>query len=236
MEESSAAAVSGKPMKAFDLTPPITERLAVFPGDVGFKRDIAMDYSKGDHLLLSSFRASFHLGAHADSSSHYHQQGEGIERRNLQSYVGRTQVIRVHVGPNERVMPRHLGSTLIEASRVLFATGTFPDPNHWNSDFASLSPELIFFLAERGVKLVGIDTPSVDPEQSKALESHQALFKTKMAVLEGIWLKDVPEGLYTLMALPLPFVQSDASPVRALLLEDANLFPETPWDFQAFRK
>src|SRR5205823_2726744 len=95
----------------------------------------------------------------------------------------------------------------------------------WNSDFASLSPELITELAREGVVLVGIDTPSVDPEQSKLLESHQALFETKMAVLEGIVLDQVDEGLYGLMALPLKLKDLDASPVRAVLMSP-NPFPQ----------
>jgi arylformamidase len=97
----------------------------------------------------------------------------------------------------------------------------------------SLSPELIRFLHSKGCVLVGIDTPSVDPETSKALESHQALFETKIAVLEGLMLQQVPEGVYTLIALPLPIVDGDASPVRALLFEDADLFPgDAIFDFQ----
>jgi arylformamidase len=107
---------------------------------------------------------------------------------------------------------------LIQAPRVLIDTGSFPDPDHWNSDFCSFSPELLEWLAGQGVKLVGIDTPSVDPEDSKALEAHQMLWKHDFAVLEGLLLKDVPEGIYTLVAPPLPIVGGDASPVRALLL------------------
>lgn len=220
-------------MKVFDLTPVIDSKLAVFPGDVGFQRDVSMDFKTGSHLQLSSFRTTFHLGAHADSSSHYHAEGEGVDQRSLQSYMGDAQVIRVQVERGERLQVKHLGDKKIQAPRVLFWTGTFPDPQRWNSDFASLSPELIEHLHGQGVKLVGIDTPSVDPETSKELESHQALYKTKMAVLEGLVLEHVPEGLYTLTALPLPFRDADASPVRAVLIDMSGLFPEEPWDLRS---
>lgn len=216
-------------MKVYDLTPVINERLAVFPGDVGYSREISLDFPKGHHLQLSSFRTTFHLGAHADSSSHYSAKGEGVDKRALSSFAGRAQVVRVQVSRGERVLPKHV-TTEIRAPRVLFHTGTFPDPAHWNSDFASLSPELIEFLHGKGVKLVGIDTPSVDPEDSKALESHQALSRTGMAVLEGLLLERVSEGIYTLAALPLPFEGADASPVRALLFEKPDLFPEEKWE------
>jgi arylformamidase len=216
-------------MKVYDLTPLIEPELAVFPGDVGYTREVSMDFKKGQHLLLSSFRTTFHLGAHADSSSHYHAHGEGVDQRDLQSYCGRAQVIRVDIKRGERIRIAHLKARPILAPRVLFWTGTYPDPRQWNSDFASLSPELIEHLDGLGVRLVGIDTPSVDPETSKELESHQALYKTRMSVLEGIVLENVPEGLYTLVALPLPFKDSDASPVRALLFEKADLFSEQTW-------
>ncbi len=209
-------------MKVYDLTPKIHPGLAVFPGDAAFRRKIALDFKKGHHLLLSSVESSLHLGAHADSSSHYHADGVGIEQRPLRSYVGPAQVIHVQrrAEGDRRIGTRDLNGKKIQAKRVLFFTDSFPDPDHWNPDFMSLSPELIQHLHQQECVLVGIDTPSVDPEDSKALESHQALFKTGIAVLEGLILKSVPEGLYTLMAAPLPIVDGDASPVRALLFED----------------
>jgi arylformamidase len=106
---------------------------------------------------------------------------------------------------------------------VLFKTGSFPDPNQWNGDFNALSPELIEHLADQGVVTVGIDTPSVDPADSKALESHQALFRRDVAVLEGLILNRVTPGVYTLVALPLALKDADASPVRAILLERDRL-------------
>ena len=106
----------------------------------------------------------------------------------------------------------------ITAPRVLFHTGSYPDPDAFNEDFNSLSPELIDWLDARGVVLVGLDTPSVDPFASKALETHQALHRTGMANLEGVVLGHVTPGDYTLIALPLPLADADASPVRAALV------------------
>lgn len=204
--------------KIYDLTPKISPRLGVFPGDQSFTRNVALSMAAGAHLELSSILTTVHLGAHADAPSHYHAQGADIASRPLSLYLGKAQVIRVQgLGARERVRPEHIRQA-IEAPRVLFDTGTFPDPENWNSDFAALSPELIEGLASKGVRLVGLDTPSVDPEDSKALESHQALYRHDLAVLEGLFLKDVPEGVYTLIALPLPIESGDASPVRAVLV------------------
>ncbi|MGZ3689604.1 MAG: cyclase family protein, partial [Bdellovibrionota bacterium] len=80
-----------------------------------------------------------------------------------------------------------------------------------------LSAELIDALAAKGVILVGIDTPSVDPAEDQALETHQAIARHNLANLEGIVLDQVPEGIYELTALPLKLQGADASPVRAVL-------------------
>lgn len=210
----------------YDLTPKISSRLGVFPGDQPFERSVALSFPKGDVLELSAIKTTVHLGAHADAPSHYHAGAESIEQREVARYMGLTQVIRVQgLRPRERVLPAHVKSK-IQAPRVLFDTCSFPEPENWNSDFCALSPELLHWLADQNVRLVGIDTPSVDPEDSKALECHQILYARDFAVLEGLLLKDVPEGLYTMIALPLPIEGCDASPVRAVLLPRVQDFPE----------
>jgi arylformamidase len=203
-----------------DISPRVWERTAVFPGDHAYARKVALDFAQGHHLGLSSIHTTVHVGAHTDAPNHYHKDGVGIDARPLSLYLGRCQVISVSLPRGERILPKHLAGKKIQAPRVLFKTGSFPDPDRWNSDFNSLSPELIQMLAAQGVKLVGIDTPSVDPETSKALESHNAIFHLDLAILEGVVLDDVAEGFYTLIALPLKLKDADASPVRAVLVED----------------
>jgi arylformamidase len=210
-------------LKIWDISPVLSEKTAVFPGDVPFSRDISLAFDQGDHLTLSSIRTTLHLGAHADASNHYHATGKGIDQRPLERYLGNCQVVKVRIPRGERIRPEHLAGVVISEPRILFSTGSFPDPDKWNGDFNSLSPELIDFLAHKGVVLVGIDTPSVDPTDSKGLESHQAIFRHDLCVLEGIALGSVPAGRYTLVALPLPLKDADASPVRAILLEPDQL-------------
>jgi arylformamidase len=115
------------------------------------------------------------------------------------------------------LLPADLGGRAPRAPRLLLATGTFPDPTLFNEDFASCSPELIEHLHAHGVRLIGIDTPSIDLFPSKNLPSHQACLRRDMAVLEGLVLSHVADGLYELIALPLPLVGYDGSPVRAVL-------------------
>lgn len=202
--------------KLYDITPPISPRLGVWPGDTPASREILLEIEKGATVTLSTLRATVHLGAHVDAPNHYVSPGQAIEQRSLDFYLGPCQVIRVEVPRGRRVMPEML-TTPLRQPRVLLNTGTFADPTNWNNDFAALSPELVDFLHEHHVRLIGIDTPSVDLMDDKLLLSHKRIASYDMAILEGIVLRDVPEGEYELIALPLPLVGFDASPVRAVL-------------------
>jgi arylformamidase len=203
-------------MRLFDITPPLSPALAVWPGDTPVSRDVLMEIEKGDSVTLSTLQTTVHAGAHADAPSHYGRLAPDIVSRDLRHYLGPCQVISVAVERGARIERRHL-RTELQASRVLFHTGTFPDPNQWNEDFAALSPELVDWLHEEGVITVGIDTPSVDLFPDKQLLAHSRFLAHDMAILEGLVLTDVPDGLYELIALPLPLVGFDASPVRAVL-------------------
>ncbi len=207
----------------FDISPLISPRLAVFPGDQPFAIKNLMSFSAGQHLELSSILTTPHIGAHADATIHYHPDGKGISARPLKHYLGPCQVMHIQgLAPKARIGPEHLLQP-IEAPRLLFRTDSFLSPEIWTEDFNSLSAELIEHLADQGVCTVGIDTPSVDPADSKDLPSHKALWKTGVAVLEGLVLEQVPEGFYTLVALPLNIEGLDASPVRAILLPKGAL-------------
>jgi arylformamidase len=207
--------------RLIDISPTISERLGVWPGDVPFTREVALSIEAGDNIGLSATCATVHLGAHADAPNHYAAGAEGIAARPLEPYFGRCQVVRVEVKRGERLRPEHL-SVPIQAPRVLFATGSFPDPEDWNEDFCALSPELVDLLAAQQVVLVGIDTPSIDPQSDRKLLSHQRVAAHDLAILEGIVLEDVAAGLYTLIALPLKIEASDAAPLRAALLDDGG--------------
>ncbi len=205
-------------MKLIDISPEISSEMAVWPGDTPFSREIVMDTDQGDHLGLSKITTTLHLGAHTDAPNHYASQALGISERSLYSYYGPCQVIETQTLVGDRIEIKDLLEKDIKAPRVLFKTLSFPDPQKWNNNFCSLSIELIDFLAAQHVLLVGIDTPSIDPFESKALEAHHQIHKHNMAILEGIVLKDVRPGLYTLSALPLKIKGGDASPVRAILI------------------
>ncbi len=205
--------------RLYDITPVVSPRIAVFPGDTPFYRDVLLSIDGGSHLDLSTIHTTVHVGAHVDAPSHYLRAAPSIEKRDPMRYLGRCQVLRVDHCRGRCVEWSDLRDP-IRAPRVLFRTGSFPDPNQWNADFAALSPTLIARLHdEHGVSLVGIDTPSIDPSISQTLDAHAAVAARDMAILEGIVLEEVPPGVYTLIALPLKLEGADASPVRAVLVD-----------------
>ncbi len=205
--------------KIIDISPTISEKSAIFPGDVPFSRQESISCQKGDHLTLSSITSTLHMGAHADAPSHFHRNGQSIDERNLIFYCGPCQVIDLSAIQPHQILPEHIKQKKISCERILFKTQSFKDFDTWQNEFSALSPQLIFYLAEKKVITVGIDTPSVDPADSKSLDTHQAIFKTNMANLEGLDLKNAEEGEYFLIAFPLKIKDGDASPVRAVLLE-----------------
>ncbi len=204
-------------MHLIDISPVIDTSIAVWPGDTPFARNVNSAIASGANITLSDIRTTVHVGAHADAPSHYLLDGEDIASRRLDFYIGPCVVFHVMDARGRRITRADLAGKPLTAPRVLLRTGTFPDPAKWNHDFASLAPELVDHLYDHGVMTIGIDSPSVDPFESKALEAHQAFARHDMAMLEGLVLDGVEEGHYELIALPLRLRGADASPVRAVL-------------------
>lgn len=208
----------------YDITPALRPGFAVWPGDTPFTREMICRREDGAPVTLSAIKSTPHLGAHADGPNHYATESEGavgVGEMPLKHYLGPCQVVEVRVPRGQRINRSHivLGIDAISEPRVLLKTGTFVGGGQWNTDFAALSVELVEALTERGVFTIGIDTPSVDLQESKTLEAHRAIFRAGIAIIEGIDLSQVQPGRYELIALPLRLMGCDASPVRAVLRE-----------------
>src|SRR5437868_10671332 len=109
----------------YDLTPLVSERLQVWPGDTRFSRQVLWDMKQGANLTLSTLHATVHLGAHADAPSHYGRDAATIDEQDLSVYLGPCQVIHVSARRGTTLSPDVLDGP-IRAPRVLLATGTFP--------------------------------------------------------------------------------------------------------------
>ncbi|MXP48099.1 arylformamidase [Altererythrobacter luteolus] len=203
--------------RIWDISQRLRPGLPVWPGDTEFAHERTWKMADGSPVNVSRLTMSTHSGTHADAPLHYDEAGLDSASSALEPYIGECLVVDARgVGAAIEVgdLP-HLHS----ADRILFRTyETFPH-EAWETGFTAIAAETIKWLALQGVRLVGIDTPSIDPQDSKTMDAHKAVLAADMRILEGLVLDDVPEGRYELIALPLPLAGADASPIRAILRE-----------------
>jgi arylformamidase len=205
----------------WDISPPLHAGSPVFPGDTPYQQSWVATLGPGCPVNVGSLTLSPHTGAHADAPLHYENDAAPIGAVSLEPYLGPCRVIHA-IGVRPLVELAHLAHALPPHGgalppRVLVRTYARAPLEAFDPDCAAFAPATVEALADLGVRLVGIDTASVDPTPSKTLDSHQVLRRRDLRVLENLVLDDVPEGDYELIALPLKLVTADASPVRAVL-------------------
>ena len=200
----------------WDISPTLSAATPVWPGDTPFSAQATWEIADGCPVHVSRMTLSTHSGAHCDAPSHYAVDGASIDAVPLQTYLGPCRVIHC-IGANP-VQPQDLAHALVDLpARVLLRTYTTTPQDRWDPNFPTIAAATIDLLAAHGAQLIGIDSPSLDPQDSKTLDAHHAVRRHKMAILEGIVLNEVAAGDYELIALPLKLHGLDASPVRAVL-------------------
>lgn len=200
-----------------DISQPLSPGMAGFPGDAAYEESWTFRLGPFCPVNVSRISLSVHCGTHADAPLHYDRDGAAIAALPLEPYLGPCRVIDAR-GTGPLCLPEDISAALENAPpRILLRLVDRCDPKIWPTGFRALSAATVELLASRGVRLVGIDTPSVDPETSKALEAHHACRKAGMRILENLVLEHVAPDDYELIALPLKFENLDASPVRAVL-------------------
>ena len=205
--------------RLWDISPPVHEGAPVFPGDTPYRQRWAASIGPGCPVNVSEITLSPHVGAHADAPLHYDPAGATIGDVDLTPFLGRCRVIHA-IARGPLIEWSHIEHALDDLPpRVLVRTYQRAPVDRWDGALAAYAPATIERLAALGVTLVGIDTASIDPADSKTLDSHQVIRRLNLRVLENLVLDDVPEGDYELIALPLKLVSADASPVRAVLRE-----------------
>ena len=205
--------------RIWDISPPVHEGAPVFPGDTPYRQRWAATIAPGCPVNVSEITLSPHVGAHADAPLHYDPEGATIGEVDLSAYLGPCRVIHA-IARGPLIEWAHIAHAVHRLPpRVLVRTYERAPVDRWDGALAAYAPATIERLAALGVKLIGIDTASIDPADSKTLDSHQAIRRLGLRVLENLVLDAVPEGDYELIALPLKLVTADASPVRAVLRE-----------------
>lgn len=205
--------------KLWDISPPVHASSPVFPGDTAYSQQWVASIGPGCPVNVSAITLSPHVGAHADAPLHYDPEGAAIGAVDLQAFIGPCRVIHA-IGCGLLVRPEHLAHAMDGLpERVLVRVYERMPQDRFDDALPAFAPETVALLADRGVRLIGIDSASIDPADSKTLESHQTIRQRGLRVLENLLLDEVPEGDYELIALPLKLTTADASPVRAVLRE-----------------
>lgn len=203
-------------MKLYDISPRLHAGIAVWPGDVAYSREVSMSLAAGDSVNLSSVTMSLHTGAHADAPSHYSLDAPSIDEVDLTVYLGPARVATL--GGGEGISAVELAPILASRpERLIVRCHPGFDPERFPERIRFFTPEAATALGRAGVRLIGVDAPSVDPIDSKDLPAHRAFGRAGVAILENLLLGGVPDGDYELVALPLRIAGGDASPVRAVL-------------------
>lgn len=201
----------------WDISPPVLSASPVFPGDTPYQQRWCVEIGPDCPVNVSAITLSPHVGAHADAPLHYDPQGAAIGAVELAPYIGPCRVIHA-IGVRPLILWQHLAHAAHALPpRVLVRTYARAPVDAWDAQLGAFASETVERLADAGVQLIGIDTASIDPADSKQLPSHQVIRQRGMRVLENLVLDDVPEGDYELIALPLKWMTADASPVRAVL-------------------
>ncbi|MDQ6911716.1 MAG: cyclase family protein [Verrucomicrobiota bacterium] len=213
-------------MKIFDISRGLTNDLAPWPGDTPFTFELKGQIAQGSSVNVGAIEMSVHNGTHADAEFHFDSAGWTMEKAELQTYFGPAVVLdltklfqdgtlpKIGVGDLERM------EALSEAPRLLLKTGIWPDSTKFPKKIPVIAPEVPAWLQARGVKLLGLDLPSVDEIDAKELLNHHSLGKAGINIVESLDLSEIREGRYQFVGLPLKIAGADGAPIRAILWRD----------------
>jgi arylformamidase len=212
-------------MKIWDISRTLSNDLAEWPGDEPCRFRLTRQKAKGESVNLGAISMSVHNGTHADARFHFDTNGESIEKAPLETYLGRATVVDLvqafldskekHLITIEDLWP--FAEAIAATSRLLVKTVRWSDSIVFPNQIPVIAADVPAWLQKNGVKLLGMDLPSVDEIDSKSLQNHHALARAGIAIVESLDLSDVASGIYQFAALPLKIAGGDGAPMRAIL-------------------
>lgn len=215
-------------MKIWDISRTLSDDFAEWPGDEPFRYRVTYEMAKGASVNLGAIAMSLHNGTHADARFHFDTKGASIEKASLDVYLGRATVVDLsesfsqstdkHLITREDLRPQV--EDIATASRLLVKTGRWSDSTVFPKRIPVIAADVPVWLQKNGVKLIGVDLPSMDELDSKSLQNHHALAQAGISIIESLDLSGVAPGIYNFAALPLKIAGADGSPVRAVLWRD----------------
>jgi arylformamidase len=212
-------------MKLWDISRTLSNDLAEWPGDEPCRFRLTREKTKGESVNLGAISMSVHNGTHADARFHFDTNGESIEKAPLETYLGRATVVdlgQAFLDTKEKRLItiedlRPSAEAIASTSRLLVKTGQWNDSTVFPDKIPVIAADVPTWLQKNGVKLLGLDLPSVDEIDSKSLQNHHALARAGVAIIESLELSNVASGIYHLAALPLKIAGGDGAPIRAIL-------------------
>ena len=161
--------------RIWDISPPIHATSPVFPGDTAYQQHWVATISPDCPVNVSTITLSPHIGAHADAPLHYDPAGATAGAMDLLPYIGPCRVIQA-LNCGALIEWRHIEHASRQLpSRVLVRTYDQMPVDSWDASLTAYAPATVERLAILGVQLIGIDTASIDPADSKSLDSHQTI-------------------------------------------------------------
>ena len=212
-------------MKIYDITVPISENVPIYEGDPKVKIEVAASMKNGDAANVTQLCFGAHTGTHVDAPNHFIDGTRKVHELDLAKLIGVARVVEIEENAMA-IEPRHV-ENLETVERILFKTrnsGFWNEPEKgFRTDFTYITPEAARVLAEKNVKLVGIDYLSVEKFGSNDFATHITLLEKEIVIVEGLDLREVPAGDYELICLPLKVISptGDGAPARTILREKA---------------
>ena len=202
-----------------DISVPLRNGMVQWPGDPPFHIERVQDQEKGDDASVSGMSLSVHTGTHMDAPVHFIRHRPGIDAMPLDATIGAARVIRIE-NPESISSDELARHSIQRGERILFRTRN--SDQLWNSDtfnenFVSIAPDGARYLAECGVRTVGVDYLSVGSQGPDGGQTHEILLDAGIWIIEGLDLRKVEPGEYEMVCLPLKLVSADGAPARAAL-------------------
>lgn len=209
-------------MKFYDLSIPIKQDMLVWPGDSGVEIKTLATVKK-DGVGESRFSFGSHTGTHIDAPKHFVAGATAVDEIALEKIIGKCFVVDLTGIDHKEIMVSDISNLGVgKGSRILFKTGNFKylHGKKFPREYISLSLEAAQYLAEKGVVLVGIDFLGIEKRKNPGHPVHTTLLKAGIVNVEGLDLREVPQGYYQIFCLPLRVVGADGSPARVILVKE----------------
>ncbi|WP_422122700.1 arylformamidase [Planococcus sp. X10-3] len=199
----------------FDISMELNAETPEWPGDRPFEYALSVTKEQSGSVNIGEIKSSTHMGTHIDAPFHYDDNGLKIEEMPLDVYLTSAQVVDVQ--GLEKVEVGHLPEPEAGVTALLLKSCSWQDRTQFPATWPVFSGAIAEWMKAKGIRLLGVDVPSVDPENSKELPMHHSMNNHERFILEGIMLDHIEPGVYELAALPLKITGAEGSPVRAVL-------------------